>query len=124
MTIVRSILAILAGLIFVVVTSTATDAGLQHSVFPAMNTPQVTAPLLALALGYRTIYGIIAGWITARLAPKRPILHALILGAIGTLAAAAGLAAAKASALNWYPLALVILAIPQTWLGGWLATRR
>jgi hypothetical protein len=34
------------------------------------------------------------------------------------------MATAKYNTQNWYPLAFVVLAIPQTWLGGWLATRR
>jgi len=36
-----------------------------------------------LATFYRTVFGILGAYITARLAPSRPMLHALILGAIG-----------------------------------------
>jgi hypothetical protein len=45
MTIVRSILAVLAGLVFVVIASFVTDMTLLHSLFRTMNTPQVIAPL-------------------------------------------------------------------------------
>jgi hypothetical protein len=34
-----------------------------------------------LALVYRTVYGILGGYVTARLAPRAPMRHALILGA-------------------------------------------
>lgn len=39
--------------------------------------------LFLLATFYHTVFGILGAYITARLAPRRPMLHALILGAIG-----------------------------------------
>ena len=46
--------------------------------------------LFILATAYRTIYGVLGAYIAARLAPNRPMMHALILGALGTVAAAGG----------------------------------
>jgi hypothetical protein len=45
--------------------------------------------------------------------------HALILGAIGTVLALAGLLATWNTGLGprWYPVALVVLSIPQCWAG-------
>ena len=60
----------------------------------------------------------------AKLAPSRPMTHAIVLGAIGTAAALAGVIAEWKAGNQWYPIALVVLALPQSWLGGKLAARR
>jgi hypothetical protein len=46
--------------------------------------------------------------------------HAMILGYVGVVLGLAGLAATWNAGLGprWYPVALVILAIPQCWAGG------
>jgi hypothetical protein len=120
MAVVKSIGAVVAGIAFVAIASIATDLLLQHTLMPAMNTREATPPVLALALAYRA-YGIIAGWITAKLAPDRAMTHAVILGAIGTIASAGGAIATWSWGNHWYPIALTLLSIPQTWLGGRIA---
>ncbi len=65
MPVLKNIGAVVAGVAFVVITSTGTDLALQHTLLPAMNTREATPPVLALALAYRTAYGIIAGWLNA-----------------------------------------------------------
>ena len=45
-------------------------------------------------------------------------------GAIGIVAGAAGAVAMWQLGDQWYPIALVLLALPSTWLGGWLFGRR
>jgi hypothetical protein len=45
---------------------------------------------LALALGYRFVFGVVGCWIAARLAPYAPMRHALALGALGVLVSTAG----------------------------------
>ena len=81
--------------------------------------------LLLLATAYRTAYGIAGGYLTARLAPSRPVRHAMIGGALGLVAGIAGAVATwnggPAYGPHWYPVALIVLALPQAWLGGWFA---
>jgi hypothetical protein len=74
----------------------------------------------SLATVYRVVFGVLGGNITAWLALNRPMVHALILGAIGTVASMAGAVATwnKGLGAHWYPVALVVLAMPQSWLGG------
>jgi hypothetical protein len=121
MAILRSILAVIAGMAFIVAASIGTDLGLEHTVFPAMNTAHAPAPLLALALAYRTLFGVGGAWIAARLSPSRPMAHALVLGAIGMAASIAGVIAEWSAGNQWYPIALVVLCLPQSWLGAKLA---
>ncbi len=122
--ILRSVGAIVAGFAAVVVLSIATDAVLHAvGVFPPVGQP-MTAGLYALALAYRTLFTVAGGYITARLAPRRPLAHAVVLGVIGIVAGTAGAVAMWELGDQWYPIALVLLALPSTWLGGWLFSRR
>jgi hypothetical protein len=76
--------------------------------------------MLLVATVYRTIYGVVSGYIVARLAPNRPLEHALIGGAIGTLLSIAGAALTWNRGLgpHWYPVALIFVALPSAWVGG------
>jgi hypothetical protein len=121
MTILRSIAAVAAGAVVVVALSTGTDLALENSIFPSMNTPEVTPQLLAVALAYRTVYGVFAGWVTARLSSTHAMEHALVLGAIGTVLAGVGVFVMWSFGQHWYPIALTVLSLPQAWLGGKLA---
>jgi hypothetical protein len=124
----RSVGAVIAGFAAVFVLSIAGDAVLHATgVYPPPGRVMSSA-LFGLALAYRTVFTILGGLITARLAPARPVRHAVILGAIGTLAALAGLFGTWNRGAEfgprWYPMALVLLAVPCTWLGGRLLRRR
>lgn len=122
--ILKSIFALLVGFVVVVILSLGTDVVLHKlHVFPPWGESVVGYDrALLLATIYRTIFGVIGSYITARLAPNRAMGHALVGGAIGLVLSIAGAAAIwnKGPALgpHWYPLALVVLALPQSWLGG------
>ena len=118
----RSTVAVLVGAVLGIVLSLGTDALLRAvGIFPPLG--RLTSdPLLLLATAYRTVYGVVGAYATARLAPARPMLHALILGLLGLVASAVGAVATwnrgPAFGPHWYPLALVVLAMPPAWLGG------
>lgn len=116
----RSILALFAGFVAGVVLSLGTDLGL-HAVglWPSLGQP-MSGPMLLCATVYRTIYGVISGYIVARLAPCRPLDHALIGGAIGTVLSMVGAAVTWNRGLgpHWYPVALIFVALPSAWAGG------
>jgi hypothetical protein len=114
--------AVLAGLLAVVVLSTVTDVVMHASgVFPPWEQPMSDA-LFVLATAYRTLYGVAGGYIAARLAPDRPMTHALVLGVVGLALSIAGAAATwnagPAFGPHWYTLALIVIAAPGCWLGG------
>ena len=117
----RSILAVLAGIAVGIVLSVGTDWGL-HLIglvpAPAQNDPWPNQFLL-LAAVYRSIYGVIAGYLIARLAPNRPMGHSLLAGALGTLVCTLAAFAMWSSTVgqHWYGLALVLTAIPTAWIG-------
>jgi len=125
--ILRSVGAVVAGLLFVIIITTATDALLHATgIFPPWGQP-MSDSLFLLAFAYRIVYGIVGGYITARLAPDKPVKHAVVLGAIGFVLSLAGAAATwnrgPEFGPKWYPLALIVIAIPTAWLGGKLVSR-
>ena len=122
--VLRSIGAVLAGMIVGIALTLATDDLLHLThVFPPWGDSMAGYDgALLLATVYRTIYGIAASYITARLAPHRPLLHAMVGGVLGLLVSIVGAVATwnkgPAFGPHWYPLALIVLALPSAWAGG------
>ncbi len=120
----RSIGAVLIGIVAGIILTIGTDVVLHAiGVFPPWGQSMVGFDgALLLATAYRTVYGVAAGYIIARLAPDRPMQHALVGGAIGLVVSIVGAAVTwnkgPAFGPHWYPLALVVLAMPQAWAGG------
>ena len=116
----RSAWAIVAGVLFIIVVTTLVDVVLHVvKVYPPMDQP-LDDKLSALATAYRVVISVGGAWLTARLAPDRPMRHAIILGFVGVALGTIGLVATWSTGLgpHWYPVALVVLAIPQCWVGG------
>jgi hypothetical protein len=125
MKILKGIGAILAGIVFIVVTHTATDFVLEKlGIFPPPAQGFHITWMVVTATIYRSLYTIAGGYVTAALAPDPPMRYVWILGIIGlvisTLAAIATIPMQLGPA--WYPIALAVLALPCVWLGGKLKT--
>lgn len=119
---IRSIGAVLAGFVAVVALSIGTDFAMQAAgIFPPLGT-RVPGALLVLATAYRTLYAIAGSYLAARVAPNRPMRHALALGIVGLVVSSAGAIATWNAGPGyepkWYPLALIALAMPGAWIGG------
>ena len=115
----RSIWSVLAGVLVVVGVTTLVDIVLHVArVFPPTNQP-INDALALLASSYRVVIGIGSAWLTARLAPMKPMRHAMILGSIGVVLGLVGVVATWNLGLGprWYPISLVVLALPQSWVG-------
>ena len=122
--VLRRIGAVLAGLVLVVILDIAIDVVMHATgIYPPWFQPMRTS-LWLIAIGYRMIDGTIGGYVTARLAPDRPVAHALALGSIGFVLSTAGLVATLNKGPEfgpkWYPLALVVVSLPCALLGGFL----
>jgi hypothetical protein len=118
----RSIWAIVAGFLVCVVLTLATDLVFHAMrVFPPLGQPVSDGPL-ALATLYRVVFAILGTYVTARLAPHAPMRHALIGGVIGLVLSIAGAVVTwnKGAAYgpHWYPVALIVTALPCAWVGG------
>jgi hypothetical protein len=125
----RSIVALLAGFVVNVVLSLATDFAFQAAgILPAIGQHPMNDSQSALAAAYRTLYAVISSYIVARLAPYRPMGHALLGTAIGMLIATAGAVVTRNYALgpHWYSLVLIAVALPSGWAGAklWMTQAR
>lgn len=126
--ILRSIGALFAGFLVVFILSLGTDVVLHATgVFPPWGEPMSDSRFL-LATVYRILYAVAGSYVTGRLAPHRPMKHALLGGVVGlvlsTLGAVATWDRGPEFGPHWYPLALVATALPCAWAGGRLRTRQ
>ena len=125
--ILRSIAAVIAGLLIIFALSLGTDV-IMHAtgIFPPWFQPMATS-LWLLAFAYRSLYAVLGCYITGRLAPNQPMKHAILLGVIGLFLSMVGLVstwnAGPEFGPKWYPLVLVASSLPCAWLGGKLEIR-
>jgi hypothetical protein len=116
----KSIWAVVAGVLVIIVVTTLVDIALHLAgIFPPLGQP-INDVLALLATSYRVVISIGGAWLTARLAPERPMKHAVILGVVGTVLGIVGVVTTWNLGLGprWYPIALAVLALPQCWAGG------
>jgi hypothetical protein len=126
--ILRRIGAVLAGMAVGVVLSLGTDQVLHVlKVYPPWG-ESMSDSLFLLATSYRLVYGVIGSYVMARLAPDQPMKHALAGGVIGVVVSTLGAVATwnhqPPLGPHWYPVALIVTAMPCAWLGGKLRIRQ
>jgi hypothetical protein len=123
----RSIWAVFAGFLAVVVLSLGTDQLLHLlQVYPPWGQPMFEPRLNALALSYRIVYTVLGYYVTARLAPYAPMKHVWILAFIGLAMGTLGAITTIPMHLGpaWYPIAIAATALPCAWIAGMLYRSR
>ncbi len=118
----RSAIALISGILVGVILSLGTDEILHLTkIYPPWG-QTMSDGLFMLATGYRIIYNILGSYVAARLAPNRPMGHAMILGVLGLLVGLAGAVATwnhvPPLGPHWYAVAVALISIPCAWLGG------
>jgi len=115
----KSIAAILVGFFVSALLATITDLALETTGVISSPAEGLFIPwMIVLVIFYRSAYTVLSGFVVAKLAPSRPMLHAMILGIIGvalTLVGTHTIAVGKAPL--WFGYSLAILALPSLWLG-------
>jgi len=123
---VRGVASVAAGFVIIAVLALGTDAIIRS------NAPELYSvtgrmdswPWLVATLAYVFIYATFGCWLTGRLAPNRPMRHAMILGGRGLLFNIAGTATQWATAPAWYHVLALSLVLPAAWLGGYIRERQ
>ena len=123
----RSIVAVIAGFVTTALLSIGADAVMHGTgIFPPWGEPMSNG-LFVWATVYRCAFTVLGGYVTATLAPSSPMSHVVVLGSIGIVAATAGLVATwnlgPEFGPKWYPIMLVVTALPCVWSGGLLRGR-
>lgn len=122
----RSVLAVLAGFVTIFVTHNAADAVCHATnVFPAWG-ERMSDGLFLLALGYRNLFSVLGGYVTARLAPAKPERHALWLGLLGVVICTIALIATwnrTDLGPRWYTALLALSSVPCALAGAKLLRR-
>jgi MFS-type transporter involved in bile tolerance (Atg22 family) len=68
------------------------------------------------------VSALVAGWLTARIAVRRPAIHAAVVAALIALGALISLAARPSDAI-WSQVSALVVMAPCAWLGGLRASR-
>jgi len=124
-TVFKSIWAVIAGILTVVVLSVGTDLFLEViKFFPPASAGLYETKLLEIALAYRTLYAFAGGYVTAKVAPKNPKKLVIILLIIGTIMGILGVVGGWNLSAHWYPIALVFTSAAGVWFGGKFGMRK
>lgn len=122
----RSVMAIVVGFLFIGLLAFGADAVLRSAMPGAFDAAgrMTSVPVLLLTLAYVGIFAVAGCYLAARLAPNRPMRHALILGVLGLIFNIAGSYANWHIAPAWYHVVAIALVMPYAWLGGRIRERQ
>ncbi len=102
----KSIGTILAGMVMGTVLSINADFVLEMiGIFPSQGQGLFIWWMLLIALVYRGVHTVAAGYVTAALAPNQPMHYAIILGIIGVVVTVLGTIANWEQSSAWYDCA-------------------
>lgn len=116
----RSVIAVLAGIVVGAALSLGADEILHLTrIYPPW-AERMPDPMFGLATAYRVVFSVLGSYVIARLAPYRPMLHAMIGGTLGLAVSIAGAVATwnRDIGPHWYPVAVAAIALPCAWVGG------
>ncbi len=116
----KSIGAVIAGFLVVAILSVVTDMILEKiGILPDATNPALTLPwMLVLALIYRSLFTMVGGYITAKLAPTKPMQHVYALMILGLLGGTAGAVSGWNLGNHWYPVLLAVTGPLFVFIGG------
>ena len=124
--IARSVGAVVLGFVLIGALSGGTSYVMSQFIpgFFQPGTQITSAPLLLGVMSYVAVYAVFGCWLTARLAPRRPMLHALVLGALGLALNVVGTVQRWDHAPAWYHALALALVMPYAWAGGRIRERQ
>lgn len=124
-TLLKSIGAILAGFLSGALLSIGADLLMEQSGMMSMeHFKESPLYILLIVIAYRFVFNVAGCYLTARLAPNKPMKHAIIIGIIGTVLSIVGTIAMWDLAIPFYNITIILMSLPSAWLGGWLFVKR
>ena len=124
--VVRSVVSVAAGFFTVMVLGAAADVVLAQAApnaFDAQGHARAESTLF-IKLAYETLFALLAGYITARIAVRKPFVHVLVMAII--VLAGRGLIALAAWEVvpMWFNLGVLVLIVPAALAGAKLSELR
>lgn len=116
----RSLVAVVTGFVFIAAASIGTDFAMRAAL-PSLFEPDgstTSVAILLLTIGYVGLYATVGCYLTARLAPRAPMGHALTLGVLGLLFNLVGTWFTWDTAPVWYHVVSLLLVMFWAWIGG------
>jgi hypothetical protein len=127
----RSALAVLAGLVVILVTSFGIEAAVTPvllRMFPVALPNEAAMshnlPVWLFTFAYTFPCVMAGGYVTARVAPHHAVRHALILGILQSALTIPAMLAFPDKAPWWGWIGSMVVVIPAAWCGGLLYARR
>jgi hypothetical protein len=127
----RSLLAILAGLIVIIVTSFGIEAAvdpLLMRMFPDALPNEAAMsrnlPAMLFTFAYTFFCVVAGGYVAARLASHHAVRHALILGVLQSALTIPAMIAFSDKAPLWGWIGSMVIVMPAAWWGGVIYSRR
>jgi hypothetical protein len=127
---IRSVLAILAGLVVIIITSFGIEAAvnpLLMKMFPAALPNEAAMshniPAWLFTFAYTFLCVVAGGYVTARLAARHAVRHAVILGLLQSVLTIPAMLVYADKAPLWGWIVSMILVIPAAWWGGLIYSR-
>jgi hypothetical protein len=114
----KSAWTVLASLLVIIILSVAFDTILKLMEILPWDHLFVSTGLILFVIFYRALFSLAGCYLTAKLAPRNPMKHALILGGIGVIVSAIGTVLAADLGPVWYGWTLAAISLPIAWLGG------
>lgn len=114
--------AIIAGFLTGALLSVGTDMFLGFVGVNAARNRPVSDYYYVWPIGYRFIFNIAGCYLAARLAPFKPMWHAMVIGwfglALATAATVATWSVVPSMGPHWYAVVVALISVPCAWLGG------
>lgn len=120
----QSIIAVVVGFVLTAVLNLATNAALAAAgVIPSAG-PTTDTATLVLVCAYVAAYGILGCYVTARLAPQRPLFHALVLGGVALAMSIPVMIGAWNDTPAWFNVFNLLAIMPYAYVGGKVRERQ
>jgi hypothetical protein len=122
----RSVLAVITGFVVIALLALGSDA-IARSIAPDKFGPggQVgDVGLLILTEIYVFIFAAFGCYLCSRIARRRPMFHALVLGVLGLVFNVIGASMTWQLYPRWYTVIGLLAVMPAAWIGGRIAERQ
>lgn len=123
---VRSVVAVAAGFFASTVMSLGADLAFRRmspDSFDAEGQASSDGTLFVI-MGYEVLFAAVAGYVTARLAIRKPLAHALIMGAVVLVGRIPTAILSWSTVPVWFHLGVLLLIVPAALLGAKVGAMR